>query len=53
MYLKAAKLVTKAQRPSNIKCTIQEIFCTDEVKGAATLASASESETPTCAALSA
>lgn len=53
MYLNAAKLVTKAHRPSNIKWTMHEIFCTEEVNGAATLASASERDTPTCAALSA
>lgn len=51
MYLNAAKLVTRAQRPSNIKFRRQEMFWIDEVNGAATLASACESDTPTCAAL--
>lgn len=42
-----AKLVTNAQRPSKISCNMQEISSTDDVNGAATLASACESDTPT------
>lgn len=44
------KLVTREHRPSNINHIKQDIFGIPEVKGAATLASACERETPTCAA---
>lgn len=45
------KLVTREHRPSNINQIRQDIFGIPEVKGAATLASACERDTPTCAAL--
>lgn len=48
-----AKLVTKAHRPSNIRLTRHEISSIDDVKGAATLASACESDTPIWAAFKA
>lgn len=53
MYLKQLKLVTRAARPSLMMSTIHEMSGVRLVNGAATEASASESETPTSAALSA
>ena len=53
MYLKQQKLVTSAARPSLMSVGTQEMSKMRLVKGAATDASASESETPTSAALSA
>lgn len=53
MYLNIAKLVTNAHRPSKIRCKTHEIFPIEDVKGAATLASACERETPTWAAFKA
>lgn len=47
------KLVTREHRPSNINQIKQDIFGIPEVKGAATLASACERDTPTCAAFKA
>ena len=47
MYLKTPNEVVNAQRPSLMSFGMQEMLETDEVKGAATLASASERETPT------
>lgn len=53
MYLKTAKLVTNAHRPSRIKWTMHEMSWIADVNGAATLASACDNETPTCAAFNA
>lgn len=53
MYFISAKLVINAHLPSKIKSTIQDMLSTLEVKGAATLASPCERDTPTYAALSA
>lgn len=53
MYLKIAKLVTMAHWPSKIKWMTHEIFSMEEVKGAATLASAWDNDTPTWAAFKA
>lgn len=53
MYLNNAKLVTRAHRPSNMRCFIHEISLLPEVNGAATLASAWLRDTPICAAFSA
>lgn len=53
MYLNIAKLVTSAQRPSSIKWMRQEMSLIEEVKGAATLASAWDKETPMWAAFNA
>ena len=47
MYLKTPKEVVRAQRPSLMRAGMQEMLGMDEVKGAATLASASDRETPT------
>lgn len=47
------KLVTKEHRPSNINQIKHDIFGIPDVKGAATLASAVERDTPTCAAFKA
>lgn len=51
--MNTAKLVTKAHLPSKIRDNTHEILSTDEVNGAATLASACDNETPTCAAFNA
>ena len=53
MYFISAKLVINAHLPSRIKSTMQDMLSTLEVKGAATLASPCERDTPTYAALSA
>jgi len=51
MYLNTPKLVTSAHRPSRMMSGTQEMFPARAVKGAATDASASDKEIPTCAAL--
>ena len=51
MYLKQLNEVTRAARPSRMTRRTQEMSGELEVKGAATLASASESDSPTSAAL--
>lgn len=53
MYLNTPKEVTSAARPSRITSGTQRMSGTLEVKGAAMLASASDSEMPACAAFSA
>lgn len=53
MYLNNAKLVTKAHRPSRIKCNRHDILSIEDVNGAATLASAWDKDTPTWAAFKA
>ena len=47
MYLNTPNEVVRAQRPSLISFGMQEMFGMEDVKGAATLASASLSDTPT------
>lgn len=46
IYLNSPNDVTKAQRPSKAKCLMQLIFSSVDVNGAATDASAFESEQP-------
>jgi hypothetical protein len=53
MYLKQLKLVTNAARPSRMTSGTQEILKILLVNGAATDASASDSEMPTSAAFKA
>ena len=53
MYLKQLKLVTNDARPSFMTSITHEMSGRVDVNGAATLASASESEMPMSAALSA
>lgn len=53
MYLKTEKLVVRAPLPSQMTLGTQVMLGTWEVKGAATLASASDNEMPTCAAFKA
>ena len=47
MYLNTPKDVVRAHLPSLIRAGMQEMLEMEDVKGAATLASASDSETPT------